>query len=134
MAPDVQSWIAFAETDLGVAKHLAATYYPKPLEIICYHCQQAAEKAIKALYLALQIPGGLPRKHDLSFLLNQMRDSVPIPPEIRQYADRLNVYGVIVRYPAEISIDEQRTALAIQFAGAIVCWAKACLEKCEEEE
>jgi hypothetical protein len=29
-----------AAADLGVAKHLDATYYPKPLEIICYHCQQ----------------------------------------------------------------------------------------------
>lgn len=35
-----------AVMDLGVAKHLDETYRPKPLEIICYHCQQAAEKAI----------------------------------------------------------------------------------------
>ena len=42
-------WIEFAKTDLGVAKHLDEQYYPKPLEIICYHCQQAAEKAIKAI-------------------------------------------------------------------------------------
>lgn len=27
------------------------TYYPKPLEIICYHCQQSAEKAIKAIIM-----------------------------------------------------------------------------------
>ena len=25
--------------------------------MICYHCQQAAEKAIKAVYMALKIPG-----------------------------------------------------------------------------
>ena len=39
-------WIEFAKTDLGVAEHLDKQYYPKPLEIICYHCQQAVEKAI----------------------------------------------------------------------------------------
>ena len=44
-------WIEFAKTDLGVAKHLDEQYYPKPLEIICYHCQQAAEKAIKAIII-----------------------------------------------------------------------------------
>ena len=35
------------KTDLGVAKHLNSQYHPKPLEIICYHCQLSAEKAIK---------------------------------------------------------------------------------------
>ncbi len=27
------------------------TYYPKPVEQICYHCRQSAEKAIKALMI-----------------------------------------------------------------------------------
>ena len=48
MVPDVQRWLDFAENDLAVAKHLLETFHPKPLEIICYHCQQAAEKAIKS--------------------------------------------------------------------------------------
>ena len=37
--------------DLGVAKHLDATYHPNPFEIISYHCQQAAEKGIKVLIM-----------------------------------------------------------------------------------
>ena len=45
-------WLSFAKTDLGVANYLNENYHPKPLEIICYHCQQAAEKAIKALIVA----------------------------------------------------------------------------------
>lgn len=44
MTQEMQKWFEMAVTDLGVAKHLNETYYPKPLEIICYHCQQAAEK------------------------------------------------------------------------------------------
>ena len=44
-------WLSFAETDLGVARHLYESYHPKPLEIICYHCQQSAEKAIKAVII-----------------------------------------------------------------------------------
>ena len=47
MTKQVREWYEMAAADLGGAKHLDATYYPKPLELICYHCQQAAEKAIK---------------------------------------------------------------------------------------
>ena len=47
-----------AQTDFGVAKHLEANYYPKPLEIICYHCQQAVEKGIKALIVNYAAKGG----------------------------------------------------------------------------
>lgn len=51
MMPETKEWYDMAVMDLGVAKHLDASYYPKPLEIICYHCQQAAEKAVKALII-----------------------------------------------------------------------------------
>ena len=51
MTKEVREWYEMAAADLGVAKHLDATYYPKPLEIICYHCQQAADKAIKTLII-----------------------------------------------------------------------------------
>ena len=37
-------WLRYANMDLDAAKFLFENQYPKPLEIICYHCQQAAEK------------------------------------------------------------------------------------------
>ena len=40
MNQEARQWLDMAQTDLGVAKHLEANYYPKPLEIICYHCHQ----------------------------------------------------------------------------------------------
>ena len=33
MDKEVMDWINTAETDFGVAEHLFAKYYPKPLEI-----------------------------------------------------------------------------------------------------
>ena len=45
----VLEWLKTSETDLGVAQHLFENYHPKPIEIVCYHCQQSAEKAIKAI-------------------------------------------------------------------------------------
>lgn len=66
MTPETKSWLDFAQQDFLVAQHLYGALYPKPLEIICYHCQQAAEKAIKAVMVSLGCPGGLPKRHDLS--------------------------------------------------------------------
>lgn len=124
MAPDVQRWLDFAENDLAVAKHLLETFHPKPLEIICYHCQQSAEKAIKAVYIALGIPGGIPKKHDLTFLLEQMKHRVTISDAMFDHADDLNSFSVIVRYPNEIQIDERKVLLSVRYADEIMFWAK----------
>ena len=40
---DILLWFDFADSDLEAAKHLLTLYRPC-IEIICYHCQQAAEK------------------------------------------------------------------------------------------
>ncbi|MHB8125320.1 MAG: HEPN domain-containing protein [Desulfitobacteriaceae bacterium] len=39
----VKSWCDFAKDDLITAKYLLGLH-PLKLEIICYHCQQSAEK------------------------------------------------------------------------------------------
>ena len=54
MQPEVQQWLAFAKMDMDTARHLYDTFYPKPLPIICYHCQQAAEKSIKAVIVFVE--------------------------------------------------------------------------------
>jgi len=42
----VREWFDYADTDLASAEYLCGMH-PKPLEIICYHCQQSAEKNLK---------------------------------------------------------------------------------------
>ncbi|MGI5065899.1 hypothetical protein H0R90_06650 [Treponema putidum] len=39
---DVDEWLRFVEMDMSTAYHLFKMMHPKPLEIICFHCQQAA--------------------------------------------------------------------------------------------
>ena len=124
MELDIKRWLDFAENDLAVAKHLNDTFHPKPLEIICYHCQQSAEKAIKAVYISLEIPGGLPKKHDLTFLLEQMKHRVQVSEVLLDHADELNSYSVVVRYPNEIQIDERKVSLSMRYAEEIMEWAK----------
>lgn len=113
-------WLSIAKEDLAVAKHLKNTFYPQPLEIICYHCQQAAEKAVKAIIIAYGSQGGMPKKHDITFLMNQMKNMVDIPDEYYDYGDTLTQYGVIVRYPHEIFVDERLMLQAIEYSEKIV--------------
>ena len=121
---DIDAWLDFAVSDFETARFLYDHQHPKQLEIICYHCQQAAEKAIKALFVRYDLPGGIPRKHDLSFLLNQLQSKTDISSDLRRRADILSVYGVISRYPNEISVDEEHAKDAVQCAEVILTWVK----------
>ena len=43
-----KEWLTYAEMDLATVEFLLAMY-PLPIAIICYHCQQSAEKCLKGL-------------------------------------------------------------------------------------
>ena len=47
----IKEWMDFAKMDYLTAKHLYGNMYPKPLEIICYHCQQSIEKLLKGVLI-----------------------------------------------------------------------------------
>ena len=121
---DAKEWLSFAEADLGVAEHLKNTYRPKPLEIICFHCQQSAEKAVKAVIVLNGSQGGIPRKHDLFLLLNQIKNMVKIDEKYYDYADILAPYGVAMRYPNELFLEDRHADKAIQMAQEYIRWAK----------
>jgi len=120
---DSMKWLSHAESDFGVAKHLMNTYYPKPLEIICFHCQQAAEKAVKAVIVLNGCQGGLPKKHDITMLLNQIKNMVSVDEALFDYADMLAPYGVAMRYPNEMILEERHAETAISIAAKFVEWA-----------
>lgn len=110
-----------------MAKHLFELYRPTPLEIICYQCQQCAEKALKALYICLEIPGGVPRTHDLSLLLDQMHRSIDIPDRYYDLADTLTPYGTAARYPSGMNFDAPHTQRALSAAEALLGWVESII-------
>ena len=124
----MMSWLSSAEQDLRVAKHLEKTFYPKPLEIICYHCQQAAEKAVKAIIVYYGCPGGLPRSHDVSFLLSQIKNRCDISEDLYDSADTLSPYGVAVRYPSELFLEAKHASDAIIHSEKIYSWAASIIK------
>ena len=64
MRPEIQRWIEQAENDLLDAR---ATLKAERYAATAFHCQQAVEKALKALYM-LQREEDAPRSHSLVFL------------------------------------------------------------------
>ena len=126
---DAKEWLEYAKADLGVADHLFKTYYPKPLAIICYHCQQAAEKAVKTIIVLNGSKGGMPRRHDIFLLLNQIKNTVSIDTKFYDYADVLAPYGVAMRYPNELQLEERHAAKAIEMANEFVAWADSLVEE-----
>ena len=117
-----KEWYDLAVMDLKIARYLEETYRPKPLEIICYHCQQAAEKGMKALIIYYGAEGGMPKLHDLSFLLNQIKNKVEVEDRFYDYADTLTPYGVTIRYPNELFLEERNAKAAIQYTHEIMQW------------
>ena len=56
-------WLDLAEMDLGAAEYLLGMR-PVPVEIICYHCEQAAEKMLKGTLAQFGMEP--PKTHDFS--------------------------------------------------------------------
>jgi HEPN domain-containing protein len=89
-------WVRKAEEDMEIARCLAALAKPKR-DGACFHCQQAADKYLKAL---LQESGlAVPKTHELEDLLDLLlpHDATLVP--LRRSLRSLTPYAVNFRYP-----------------------------------
>jgi len=110
----ISEWFQFADMDLESAEYLQGKH-PQPLEIICYHSQQAAEKYIKG-YLIFHGILEPPKIHNLSLLMDMCLDYDKRFDEIEQACSTLTRYGVQPRYPRELGITVNDTLKAIKHA------------------
>ena len=92
----VNAWLAKARRDIDSARRLLVGA-PPYRDTAVYHCQQAAEKAIKALLSAKGIP--FPKSHDLTALLTLAIDAVPTLCRLAEAAAVLTPYATLFRYP-----------------------------------
>lgn len=112
-----REWLEYAEHDLYAAKLLAESHKP-PFEVIAYHCQQSAEKSIKALLIEHGEP--LPRTHDMGVLCKLVTDFYDGFTNYLEDCDRLTPYGVITRYPGSpLSIGKEHVSQALNTAEKI---------------
>ena len=127
MPPDVLSpedpreWLRRARSNLARAR-LGHGQPDVLLEDLCFDAQQAAEKALKALFVLKN--AAVPRTHSIADLLTALTPlGLDIPGEIQKAAS-LTDYAVAARYPgpSEPVLAEDFEA-AVELAQAVVTWA-----------
>jgi HEPN domain-containing protein len=110
----IRQWITKAEEDLGAAEILIL-HKPSYLSAVGFHCQQAAEKFLKALLTLNQIE--FPKTHDLGALLDLIS---PVDTSLAESLNDillLNPYGVEIRYPGDMqAIDPEDAQNALKLA------------------
>jgi HEPN domain-containing protein len=116
-----EDWLEHARSDLRLAS--LAIGQGVLAEQICFHAQQAVEKALKAVLLARKVE--FPLTHDLEELLSIFAVAGLVVPAELQEAGALTPYAVETRYPGhwgEISSEDISNALAL--AQTALCWAE----------
>ena len=115
-------WIRLAEMDSATAHHMFETYHPKPIEIVCFHAQQAAEKMLKAFLVSKGID--FPKTHDLQELC-LLCEGLDIQfNNFHREMVTLNRYSVIPRYPMEWEITEADAETALKCSENIMNFTK----------
>ena len=98
MRPVTRAWVRKAEEDRRVLLQLRAAS-PTVHSAVCFHCQQMAEKYLKALGIEHRL--AMPRTHDCEALILLL---LPIDPQLvrlRRAALGLSRFAVDPRYPFE---------------------------------
>jgi len=118
-----KQWVAKADSDLlNADNNLKSENIP--FDTVCFHCQQAAEKILKAYLIANQKP--YPITHDLFLLLEQILQLDPEAERLRDTLALLVPYAVEIRYPDDYFMPTgQDAAEARRAAAEIYEWFKS---------
>jgi HEPN domain-containing protein len=122
----VDQWVEKAEDDLGAAQLLFASgtaYYG----VICFHCQQAAEKFLKAFLVKHQIE--FTKTHDIGLLLRLVERVDPEFADAVADARDLTRHAVDARYPEDnVPPTKEDAQIALDLAQMVRHAARAKLE------
>jgi HEPN domain-containing protein len=110
----LQQWLDKANDDLRIAEHLITMYHPTPSEIICFHCQQSAEKYLKGFLFINDIEP--PKTHDLNELLGMCSEINSNFSVLSSKMGKLTDYAVTSRYPNELRVTSDDARIAIKYA------------------
>ncbi len=97
MKPITAEWVRKAEGDWEAAQKMYRARKIPVYDVACYHCQQCAEKYLKAKLVEAGI--AFSKTHDLQSLLKLI---LPIEPgwlSLDPQLDALNKFAVAYRYP-----------------------------------
>jgi HEPN domain-containing protein len=93
---EIRPWLAVIERDLKAARN--CLFGPEPTEeAAAYHCQQAAEKLVKAVLVSAGV--NAPYSHDIRVLVGLVPQS-PLVATLEPLA-RFTPYATAYRYPVD---------------------------------
>ncbi len=119
---DALRWLASARSDLALARagRMSADVQ---LEALCYHCQQAVEKSLKAVLIAHGLE--FPRTHNVGTLQDLLPPALAVPAAVSDEQLRaLTVYAVLSRYPGDMEdVSDSDYDVALDVAERVVDWA-----------
>jgi HEPN domain-containing protein len=118
-----REWVRKAEADLRHAD-LAVRGRERLYDGICFHCQQAVEKYLKALLQEAGRP--VPRTHDLLAILTLLLPLHPTLRALRRGAAFLTQFAVEHRYPGKDATKRQAAA-AVRWAARVRGGCRAIL-------
>jgi HEPN domain-containing protein len=129
MGPDdPRLWLDYARTDLRIAREGVKHGYR--LEPLCFHAQQAAEKALKAILVSRHI--SFPKIHELDRLMRRLPFDLVPPPQVKKAAS-LSDYSESGRYPhgfEDLTLEDHRRA--VESAKAVLDWAEKIIARDED--
>ena len=107
-------WLDKGNNELRSAEYLATMHHPTPDEVICYLCQQAAEKYLKGFLFLHDIEP--PKTHDLNELLNMCAEKNGDFSALSARMSVLKTYAIMPRYPSELVITSENMNMAIRYS------------------
>jgi len=113
----LQQWLDKGKDDLRSAEYLSTMHHPTPDEIICYHCQQSAEKYLKAFIFSHDIEPD--KTHDLEDLLEICQQYNAEFSTLLSKVYVLKRYSVLPRYPNDLGITNEDMNTALSYAQSI---------------
>ena len=121
-----RDWLNQAEWDLKHAENDAAAGY---YEWACFSAQQAAEKALKAVYQSHnQVAWG----HSVRELLVGLHDQVPISEQLIDAGKLLDKYYIIARYPNGFASGAPKDYFSKNEAQDAISSARAIIRFCQD--
>jgi HEPN domain-containing protein len=118
----LDEWLQIAYDDYDSALYLFQKPHRKPYEIICYHCQQAAEKSLKAFLCVSGVE--IPKVHDTGILCQQCVDIDESFSTFLKPCEDLAIYATETRYPIRIEIDEATVERSLEQAFMIYTFVR----------
>jgi HEPN domain-containing protein len=128
----IQEWLRYSKNDMIAACYMFYNVNPIQTEISVFHCQQCAEKALKAYLAVHEIDP--PKIHDLPILCKMCAEFEGDFLSLMSISSDLNPYAVAARYPKQLVSDEAEVKTAIDKARQIYDFCTAKIDFIQSKE